>query len=89
MQAKIWNHSKWIKEVDPLILKKFFLKQLKKAGFEIINISEHYFKPNGYTCLFLLSESHFAIHTFPEQGKTYIQISSCNKEMYIKFLINT
>lgn len=49
---------------------------------------EHYFEPQGYTCLWLLSESHFAIHTFPEANKTYIELSSCNRQMYENFLIN-
>jgi len=47
---------------------------------------EHNFAPQGYTAIWLLSESHFAIHTFPEEHKTYIELSSCNREMYDRFL---
>ena len=51
--------------------------------------SEHPFNPQGYTALWLLSESHFAVHTFPEFGKSYIELSSCNLEYYQKFLSMT
>ena len=47
---------------------------------------EHSFQPQGYTAIWLLAESHFAIHTFPEENKTYIELSSCNRTMYHAFL---
>lgn len=61
---------------------------LKTSGFGIIGFMEHFFEPQGYTGLWLISESHFAIHTFPEENKTYIELSSCNKEMYDQFILN-
>lgn len=36
--------------------------------------------------LWLLAESHFAIHTFPEENKMYIEISSCVKMYFDNFL---
>lgn len=86
MQAKIWNHSQWITETNPSKLKKYFKKLLIMSGFNILKISQHHFNPYGYTALFLLSESHFAIHTFPEENKTYIELSSCVKRQYDLFL---
>lgn len=44
------------------------------------------FDPFGYTAMFLLSESHLAIHTFPERGKTYIELTSCVEPQYRRFL---
>jgi S-adenosylmethionine decarboxylase len=35
-----------------------------------------------------LSESHFAIHTFPEEGQSYIELSSCVFEPFLKFVSN-
>lgn len=51
--------------------------------------TEHHFSPQGYTALWLLSESHFAVHTFPEFGRTYIELSSCNLDFYLNFLSMT
>ena len=61
-------------------------RMLEEAGFNVLDVLEHYFKPQGYTALYLLSESHFAVHTFPEFGKTYIELSSCNLEYYQRFI---
>lgn len=55
---------------------------LRRAGFGILEITRHYFQPQGFTALFLLCESHFAIHTFPEEGRTYIELSSCNLQYF-------
>lgn len=63
-----------------------FNKQLMDCGFKVLDFVEHDFQPQGYTCLWLLGESHFAIHTFPEYGRTYIELSSCNMEYFQKFV---
>lgn len=59
---------------------------LQECGFNICGIIEKYFEPHGYTALFLLSESHFAIHTFPEENKVYIELSSCIDKPFEKFI---
>ena len=41
-----------------------------------------------YTSLYLLGESHFAIHTFPEENSTYIELVSCVKDKFDNFLKN-
>lgn len=40
----------------------------------------HQFQPHGYTLLYLLSESHYSIHTYPEFQSCYVDIFCCNKE---------
>lgn len=86
MEAKIDNYSGWIADCNPKSLKIDFEQMLLASGFGIINFIEHHFEPQGYTGLWLISESHFAIHTFPEEHKTYIELSSCSTEMYDRFL---
>lgn len=86
MKAQIWNFNTWITETDPKALFMRFDTMLHEAGFNVLRCMEHHFTPYGYTALFLLGESHFAIHTFPEESKTYIELSSCNKEKHDKFI---
>lgn len=88
MEAKIYNLSGWIKETNPNKLKNNYSDLLGLSGFEILNFQEHYFEPIGYTALWLLGESHFAVHTFPEENKSYFELSSCNSEYYIFFKEN-
>lgn len=86
MEAQMHNYSSWVNETDPQLIQIHYEVKLKAAGFEILNKVEHYFNPQGYTCLFLLGESHFAIHTFPEAGKSYIELSSCVKKPFDNFI---
>ena len=77
MKAKMNRWFDWISDTDPDGLDKKYKSALKESGFKILSECEHRFQPYGYTKLYLLAESHFAIHTFPEEGKTYIELSSC------------
>ena len=89
MKAQMYNYSSWIDETNPSILFDLIMQKLNDAGFGVENVNEKHFKPQGYTALFLLSESHFAIHTFPEENTTYIELSSCIKlpfDIFIKSL---
>lgn len=86
MTAKIWNFNGWVSETDTDSLVSFFDFMLHKAGFRILGTCNHYFQPQGFTQLWLLGESHFAVHTFPEFNKSYIELSSCNETMYNKFV---
>lgn len=53
---------------------------LLRAGFKLLRYCVHSFTPEGHTRMDLLAESHFAWHTFPETGWTYVEITSCIKE---------
>ncbi len=86
MKAVMYNYHKWIKYEDEKILIKRYEELLKKSGFKILKKVEHYFDIQGYTGLWLLAESHFAIHTFPEEDKAYIEISSCVKKYFENFV---
>lgn len=86
MKAEIWNKNGWIKETNPEIIKNYYTNLLKKCGFKVLSFVEHEFNPFGYTALWLLGESHFAVHTFPEENKAYYELSSCNREYFIDFI---
>lgn len=88
MKAQIYNFQDWIAETDPKILFEKFDALLRASGFGVISFQEKHFEPFGFTCLWLLSESHFAIHTFPEHGKSYIELSSCVIDQYKRFVEN-
>jgi len=87
MKAAIYNYRVWVEEVEPSVLKESFDAVLIESGFTVLNFMEHSFEPQGYTAIWLLGESHFALHTFPEENKTYIELSSCNEAMYDSFIL--
>jgi S-adenosylmethionine decarboxylase len=86
MKAQMFNYQNWVEETNPFELRKKYDTQLRESGFGVLSFVEYNFEPQGYTALWLLSESHFAIHTFPEEQKSYIELSSCIEKQYIKFI---
>ena len=86
MQARIWNKRAWLSVTHAGTLSMELGEMLEIAGFSVLGECEHHFAPQGYTKLWLLGESHLAIHTFPEEGKTYLELSSCNEKMFQRFL---
>ena len=51
----------------------------KKYEFTILNETAHQFEPIGCSILFLLSESHISIHTFPEKNHISFDIYTCRQ----------
>ena len=72
------------------------LKEICKTyNFQILNEIQHSFQPIGCSIIFLLSESHISIHTFPEKNHMAFDIYTCRQykdnEDYInifKFLLD-
>lgn len=86
MKAEIFRYSNWLSETSPDFLRITLQKALECADFKILAHQEHHFTPQGYTCLWLLGESHLAVHTFPEEEVTYLELSSCNETKQLLFV---
>lgn len=88
MKAEIFNNKYWIDCTESNVLKYLIEELLTESSFTILGYLEHSFVPHGFTCLWLLSESHLALHTFPEEGRSYIELSSCNLRFFQLFCTN-
>jgi len=51
----------------------------KKYNYTILQKSAHEFEPQGFTAIYLLSESHISIHTYPENNYAAIDIYTCRQ----------
>ena len=60
-------------------LKKLMLEAAKKAGATIVGHSFYKFNPHGISGLVIITESHLAIHTWPEFGYAAIDVFTCGK----------
>ena len=49
-----------------------------KLDFHVVAKTGHQFQPMGYSYAYVLSESHFTIHTYPEYHSCYIDMFCCN-----------
>jgi len=87
MKAEIYNYKTWITLTEPMLLVKVMEQLLQEANYTVLNKMEHHFEPQGFTAVWMLAESHLAIHTFPEGEKTYVELSSCNEAKNKHFVI--
>ena len=64
---------------DSTKIKELFDNICKKYNYTVLNRMEHIFEPQGITILYLLSESHISIHTFPERNYAALDIYTCRE----------
>jgi len=62
------------------IMVKVFEDAMQAGGLNVLKKVEHKFEPHGVTCIWLLSESHMAVHTWPENNFFSIDIFTCGME---------
>jgi len=63
-------------------IKKAVTRICKIINLKVVGEKYHIFKsPNGITYCFFLSQSHFVVHTWPEENKIFFDIFTCNKEL--------
>lgn len=78
MKAEIFEYSGWFTCTDDIQFARELDRLVKISGHTVIHYKEHLFEPQGLTALWLLAESHLAMHTWPEEQKAYVQLSSCS-----------
>ena len=52
-------------------------RAVASSGAEILNKTHHRFPPDGLTIVYLLSESHASLHTYPEFGACFVDLFTC------------
>lgn len=50
---------------------------VEATGATILNCTPHVFPPDGLTIVYLLSESHASLHTYPEFGACFVDLFTC------------
>lgn len=83
----VWTIMGYTTETDSTLLSSHFLSILRKAKLSVLGESEYNFTPQGFTKVFLLGESHFALHTWPERHISWFELASCSEGKYSSFLI--
>lgn len=63
--------------LDLEILRTILGHALELCGATICGYTEKKFSPTGATLVYLLEESHAAIHTYPEENSLFLDIFTC------------
>ena len=71
-------------------VKAIMLNAVKATGATILKTSQYKFKPQGYSLVILIAESHASIHTYPECGsngcgRAFIDYFTCGNIAPHKF----
>lgn len=64
-----------ISDLDELI--KAMDGAVRSSGATILAETPYIFPPNGLTIVYLLSESHASMHTYPEYGACFVDLFTC------------
>lgn len=71
---------------DMKSLRSASIRGIKESGATLLNDIQHSFSDEACTMVFLLSESHCSLHTYPEYGSVFIDLFTCgDKCHYSKF----
>lgn len=62
-------------------VKQIMSEVIQKSKTSVVRSSFHQFQPEGVSGVFLIKESHVAIHTWPEENYAAADIFTCGQEM--------
>ncbi len=72
---------------SPDKLEDYVFEGLKYSGLNYRKIISHKFTPVGVTLLAIISESHIALHTYPEAGSVSMDVFTCSDpKKQLKFI---
>lgn len=64
----------------PLHLLSAFNGAIDASGATVLSYKYEIFEPHGITAVFLLSESHASIHTYPEHDSCFVDLFTCGEK---------
>lgn len=53
----------------------------------VVQKNQFYFEPYGLTMAYILAESHFTVHTYPEHNYLSMDIYICNEEINLDLIL--
>jgi S-adenosylmethionine decarboxylase proenzyme len=66
---------------DEKAITKLFLEAARKAKATVVEQVFHKFNPHGVSGVVVISESHLAVHTWPEYGYAAVDVFTCGTEI--------
>lgn len=66
---------------DPKHVANSMLAAVERSGATMIQPFFHQFAPQGVSGVVIISESHFAIHTWPEYGYAAVDVFTCGEDI--------
>jgi S-adenosylmethionine decarboxylase len=64
---------------NPDLMEEIFVEAAKSAGATVITSNFHKFTPQGVSGVVIISESHFAVHAWPEYDYAAVDLFTCGE----------
>ena len=64
------------------------IKNIIERNLTVVKKTEHKFHPQGETIVFILAESHFTLHTYPENKFITMDVYVCNMEVNLQKIVD-
>lgn len=73
---------------NPSALERILSDAALAAGFEVVSRIAHQFDHQGVTLVLILSQSHIALHTWPEEHFAALDVYACGEKQTIERGLN-
>ncbi len=74
---------------DAKLVEKVFLEAADKSGATVIDSNFHLFEPQGVSGVVVISESHFAVHAWPEHDYAAVDLFTCGEKVDFELAMET
>lgn len=74
---------------NPEKVEQVFLDAAVASGAHVLNSYFHPFEPQGVSGVVIISESHFAVHAWPEHDYAAVDLFTCTESIDLQLAINT
>jgi len=68
-------------------VEEILLEAVKRSGATIVNHCFHKFSPHGVSGVVVISESHVAIHSWPEYGYCAVDVFTCGDQVDTSLMV--
>ncbi|HHY93655.1 MAG TPA: S-adenosylmethionine decarboxylase proenzyme [Firmicutes bacterium] len=66
---------------DVQAVERILVRAAREAGAEVRETAFHKFSPQGVSGVVVISESHLAVHTWPELGYAAVDVFTCGERV--------
>ena len=77
---ELWECNNQILDNKDMV-EELMVEAALESGAEVREVAFHKFAPQGVSGVVVISESHLAIHTFPEHGYASIDVFTCGERI--------
>lgn len=70
-------------------MEEIFLEAARESGAHVVNSNFHSFEPQGVSGVVVISESHFAVHAWPEHDYAAVDLFTCGSGVDFDIAVET